>query len=53
MPGQAVLQRMRYTVAVHQQVERTMSTQRMTISHAHSIKAVRAEARRPLLIGSN
>ena len=39
-----MLQLMRYTVAVRQQPERTMSTLRMTVSHAHSLKAVRAEA---------
>jgi hypothetical protein len=44
IPGQAMLQLMRYTVAVRQQPERTMSTLRMTVSHAHSLKAVRAEA---------
>ena len=44
MPGEAMLQLMRYTVAVRQEPERTMSTLRMTVSHARSLKAVRAEA---------
>jgi hypothetical protein len=44
MPGQAMLQLMRYTVAVRQEPERTISTLRMTVTDAHSLKAVRAEA---------
>ena len=44
MPGEAMLQLMRYTVAVRQQPECTMSTLRMTVSHARSLKALRAEA---------
>jgi hypothetical protein len=44
MPGEAMLQLIRYTVAVRQEPERTMSTLRMAISHARSLKAVRAEA---------